>query len=240
VGGSAAAGVARLTLPKGPIGVEAARQLEVEVVALAATPGLRVLLLLPGGPDFCRGLAAGFEPLGCGSDPVAALARVRAPVVAALRGEVASVGLEIALAADLLVLADDAVLSFPDLGAGRLPCWGGTQALVDAVGLALATRMLLGGERLDAAGAAGAGLVHRLVGAAELEGAAAELADHLAGIAPLALASAKEAVRAGARLPMVDALRLEADLSVLLQTTADRREGLDAFLSRREPSFGGD
>jgi enoyl-CoA hydratase/carnithine racemase len=240
MGGSAAVGVSRVTLPDGAFDLEAARQLEFEVARLAVTPGLRVLLLMPGGADFCRGLASDFEPLGCGSDPVAALARVPAPVVAALRGEVASVGLEIALAADLLVLADDAVLSFPDLEAGRLPCWGGTQALIDAVGLPLATRMLLGGERLDAPGAAAAGLAHRLFPVARIEAAAAELGDQLAGLSPLALAAAKEAVRAGARLPMVDALRLEADLSVLLQTTADRREGLEAFLSRREPSFGGE
>jgi enoyl-CoA hydratase/carnithine racemase len=100
--------------------------------------------------------------------------------------------------------------------------------------------MLLTGESLSADEALAAGLVHELVEAERLEARVAETCDGLAALAPLALAYAKEAIVEGAHLPMTDALRLEADLNVLLQASADRAEGLAAFLAKRDPTFTGE
>jgi enoyl-CoA hydratase len=232
-------GVLHARLPAGLFDARAAHDLTRVADAARSEDGVRVLVLEGAGEDFCPGLAAGFEPLTSGLDPAAAIAELTMPVVAVLHGAVASVGLEIALAADLRVASDGAVLSLPDLAAGRLPCWGATQRLTRLGGPSLATRMLLGGEAIPAPVACAAGLVDTVVAPGELPRTAARLAAHLAGLAPLALAYAKEAIRAGAQLPMVDGLRLEADLNVLLQASADREEGLDAFFAGRDPAFGG-
>ena len=149
----------------------------------------------------------------------------------------ASVGLELALAADLRVADGTTRCSFPDVRAGRLPCWGGTQRLPRAAGRSTAARLLLAGDVLDAGEALACGLVHTV---ADDAGAAAdELAERLAALAPLALAAAKEAIVRGSELPMRQALELEGDLNHLLQTTADRAEGLAAFFAKRTPDFGG-
>lgn len=234
------AATVRLRMPGAVLDLAGAQQLVRELASAGADPAVRVVALEPDGPDFCRGLAPGFEPLDSGLDPVADLARLRVPVVAGLRGLTASAGLELALAADIRVAASDAVLALPDLESGRLPCWGGTQRLVRQAGPAVATRMLLSGERLDAAAALAAGVVHEVVDPDRLDERVGELCGRLESLAPLALAYAKEAVREGAHLPMADALRLEADLNVLLQASADREEGLRAFLAKRDPTFTGE
>jgi enoyl-CoA hydratase/carnithine racemase len=99
--------------------------------------------------------------------------------------------------------------------------------------------MVLLGMRLPAARAAAWGLVATVVERARLRGAAAATAHALARRGPLALRLAKEAVTRALDLPLADGIRMEQDLYVLLQTTADRREGVRAFLERRPPRFAG-
>jgi enoyl-CoA hydratase/carnithine racemase len=99
--------------------------------------------------------------------------------------------------------------------------------------------MLLLGEELDADAAYRAGLVSRVVPALDLAAAAEAIVTTIAGHGPLALRYAKEAVRHGSELPLDQALRYELDLSVILQTTRDRAEGVDAFLQKRPPNFEG-
>jgi enoyl-CoA hydratase/carnithine racemase len=232
--------VIRVAVPAAPLDLDGAHSLTRAIDAAAQCASARVVALLPHGADFCLGLAEGFEPLHSGLDPPAALARLRVPVVAGLRGTTASAGLELALAADVRIAAADTVLSLPDLRAGRLPCWGGTQRLVRCAGPTVATRMLLTGAQLTADEALAAGLVHEVVEGERLEERVTETSDGLAALAPLALAYAKEALIQGAHMPMVDALRLETDLNVLLQASTDRAEGLGAFLARRDPTFTGE
>src|SRR5207302_10501658 len=107
------------------------------------------------------------------------------------------------------------------------------------VGPAGALRLLRLGEVLDAPAAQAHGLLHRVVPATELDTAIEALLDGLRAAAPIALAYAKEAVHAAADTPLPAGLRLEADLATLLQTTADRAEGIAAFQARRAPRFEG-
>lgn len=231
--------VAWIRLSGEPLDRREAAELVAVADDLRDDTSIRVVVVAPRGPDLCPGPAPALDPLAFRPDPAAALARLRPPVVAACRGEVASVGLELALAADVRLADTSARFSLPDVAHGRLPCWGGTQRLPRAVGPSRATAMLLLGEPLDAAAASAAGLVHRVVEPDALDGAVDELAGQLAGLAPMALELAKEAVWRGAELPMVDGLRLEGDLNHLLQTTEDRGEGLRAFFDKREPRFAG-
>jgi E-phenylitaconyl-CoA hydratase len=208
----------------------------------ALTDEVHAVILVSAGNDFCTGWgedlldppAAPSAGLAC--DAIAALPQ---PVIAAVRGRAHSAGLELALAADVRLASEDATFALPDVAAGRVPRGGGTQRLPRAVGRAHALRLLLLAETIDAAEARRIGLVSRVLPASELLPGARGIADAIARRGPIATRFAKEAVQRGAEMPLQQALRYELDLTVLLQTTADRAEGVSAFAERRPPNFTG-
>lgn len=235
---AAADGTVRtITLPDGPLTAATASAVASVVDALVEDRTVRVVVLR-GGPDFCTGAADDLDPVALGVDPAASLARLRVPVVAAVRGRCASVGLELVLAADVRVVAPDTTFVLDDVvEGGRLPCWGGTQRLPRAVGTARATAMLLLGTPLTAGDAVACGFCSAI--ADDVDTATGEIVAGLTTIGPLALEFAKDAVHRGAELPLRDGLRLEGDLNTLLATSADRAEGLAAFFAKRPADFAG-
>ena len=216
--------IARLTLDADAAALTAA------LLALDAAPEARVLLL--SGDWSATGASVRDAQ---DADPVAALAALRIPVVAWVDGGCHDEALELALAADIRLAGESAAFRMGRVREGRLPSHGGTQRLTRAVGRGQALRLLLTGETLDADHALRAGLVHD---AADLEDAEALAAD-IADAGPVAAQYVKEAVAASADLPLRDGMRLEADLSILLHSTADRAEGLRAFAEKRKPRFEG-
>lgn len=178
----------------------------------------------------------GVEALGAG---VHALAEMPQPVVAAIRGACHGPGLEIALACDIRLAAEDASFAAPETATGTLPRAGGTQRLSRAVGRAQALRLLLTGDVIDAAEARRIGLISAVYPPAEVETAVRALAGRIAERGPIATRMAKEAVQRGAEMTLEQALRYETDLTVLLQSTADRAEGVRAFAAKRPPRFTG-
>jgi enoyl-CoA hydratase len=150
-------------------------------------------------------------------------------------------GLELALAGDLRIAVASARFGLTDLARGRnsFPWDGGTQRLPRVVGLALAQDMLLTSRILDAAQALDLGLVNRVVAAGQLMVEARRWADGILAGGPIAARYAKEAMRKGMDLSLPQGLALEADLNVILQSTSDRAEGIQAFLQRRAPRFTG-
>jgi enoyl-CoA hydratase/carnithine racemase len=212
-----------------------------------ATDRIYAVVVRSAGADFAtawsaEGLAEGegadalARPVGAGCD---ALAAVPQPTVAALRGRAHSVGLELALACDVRVCAEGATFAMPETRLGIVPRAGGTQRLPRAVGRAHAMRMLLTGDEVDAPEALRIGLVSRVVPSGEEVAAATAIARAIAERGPIATRYAKEAVTRGLDLPLQQGLRAELDLTVILQTTADRAEGVAAFIERREPRFTG-
>ncbi len=224
-----------LRLPGDGLSPLAARELADAAEQLHEARDVRVVVLTARTSPFCSGPASDLD-VGA-IDPAAALAALRPPLIVAVRGECVSVGLELVLCADIRFCSPDATFAFPDIGQGRLPSWGGTQRLPRAVRPSTAAAMLLTGQSLDAGTAKSLGMVFDVVD--DPEQAAHDMAVVLAGLGPLALEFAKEAVHRGSELPLRDGLRLEGDLNHQLAATQDRAEGLRAFFDKRPPDFSG-
>ena len=161
------------------------------------------------------------------------------PTLAAVNGFALGGGCELAMACHLRFAADGAKFGQPEVKLGIVPGYGATQRLPRLVGKGRALQLLLTGEVIDAAEAYRIGLVNRVVPAGELLAAAREM---LAGIltqGPLALAHCIEAVDRGYDLPLDDAIALEASYFGLLSASADKAEGMRAFLEKRPAKFGG-
>lgn len=197
--------------------------------SIADDANIRALVVALSGPG---------EPAPL-DDPFACLADLPKPVVCTIAGGLSGASLALALAADIRVAAEDATFSLPETAAGRLPSSGITQRLARLVGRAKALELILTGGPIDATEALRIGLVGEVVPAGQLTSRAQAIADRLSERGPLALQFAKEAVSRGIDMPLEQALRLETDLTVILQTTEDRAEGVRAFLDKRKPHFRG-
>ena len=209
---------------------------------LAANDNLRVVIFTGAGAVFSVGRETRSDVIRIRSlQAASALAALPVPVIAALNGDAADHGLELALAADLRVASSSGRFWFSVPSEGSLPFDGGTQRLPRLVGPAWARDMLLTGRRVSASEALAIGLVNRV---AEEDGdvplAARQLAEQIAGGSPLGARYTKEAVMSGAEMSLPQALGLEADLNVILQSTTDRTEGIASFLERRPPNFTGE
>lgn len=168
------------------------------------------------------------------------IAETPLPLLARIQGDAFDAGFELALLCDIRLAADDARLGFPGGASGMLPAGGGASRLARLAGRAAALRMLLTGEPLDAAAALDRGLVTGVYPVDRLAAEAQRLADVIASRGPIAVRYAKEAVQHGADMPLDQALRYETDLTIILQTTRDRAEGVAAFAEKRSPAFTGE
>ena len=174
------------------------------------------------------------------SDAVDALAGLECVTIAAIDGDAFDEGLELALSCDIRMASDRARFALRHLSDGSMPSCGGTQRLPRVVGPGKAIEMILTSETIDAAEAFRIGLVNKIVLHDELDREAFALAERVSKYGPIALKFAKEAVYKGMNLTLAQGLRLEADLYFLIQTSADRMEGIKAFLEKREPGFKGE
>ena len=170
---------------------------------------------------------------------VAAPERCSKPVIAGLQGYVFGVGLELALACDIRIAADDVQLALPEATIGMIPGSGGTQRLARMIGLGRAKDMIMRGRRMGADEALAVGLVTEVVAPDGLEAAVAALVDELSRHSPLALAMAKRVLNTAYDGPMHVGLELEGLAYGLLQQTHDFREGVQAFGEKRRPEFDG-
>ena len=157
--------------------------------------------------------------------------------IAAINGYALGGGCELALACDIRIAADSAQLGQPEVNLGIIPGWGGTQRLPRLVGSSRAKQLMLTGERISAAQAAQIGLVSEVVAAAGLLTRAQELAQTIAAKPKMALQLIKEAVNNGMEMDMNRAFAYEADLFGLCFATADQKEGMSAFLEKRQPNW---
>lgn len=165
--------------------------------------------------------------------------RIGKPVIAAVAGWCLGGGCELAMALDLIVAAESARFGQPEINLGVIPGAGGTQRLTRAVGKSAAMEMILTGVPIDAREAHRLGLVARVVPNELLVEDALALAAKIATKSPLALRMAKEAVNAAYEMSLTDALAHERRLFYLLFASEDQKEGMAAFLEKRDPDFTG-
>ncbi len=165
------------------------------------------------------------------------LSRFRGVSIAAINGFAMGGGLECALACDIRIAEQQAQMALPEATVGLLPCGGGTQNLAWTIGEGWAKRMILCGERVDAATARDVGLVEEVVDAGQAKGRALELAEAVGKQSPPAVASCKQLIQRARSGNIGDAYGVERDAFVDLFDTNDQKEGVNAFLEKRTPEW---
>ena len=162
------------------------------------------------------------------------------PVIAAVNGFALGGGLELALACDFIFASENASFGLPEVSLGLIPGYGGTLRLPRVVGLPLAKELIFTGRRIKAEEALRCGLVNRVVPLAQLMATCLEVAHEISSRAPLAVAAAKRSAQRGYSLKLDEGAAVEAHQFARVFSSQDRREGVRAFLEKRQPIFRGE
>jgi enoyl-CoA hydratase len=161
------------------------------------------------------------------------------PVIAAVNGFALGGGTELALACDLIIAADKAKFGQPEINLGIIPGFGGTQRLARRIGLPRARELIYSGDMIDAETALRYGLANKVVPLTDLMNEAMALAQKLATKPPIAMRQAKAAINAGIDMDLDNGCRFENEAFALTFATEDKKEGMEAFLAKREAKFTG-
>ncbi|MBA3518985.1 MAG: enoyl-CoA hydratase [Rhizobiales bacterium] len=165
------------------------------------------------------------------------MSAVRKPIVAAVAGYALGGGCELAMMCDIVVAADNSKFGQPEIRLGIIPGLGGTQRLTRAVGKSKAMEMCLTGRIMDAEEAERAGLVARVVPAADLLTEAMKTAETIAAMSLPSVMMAKEAINRAYETTLAEGLRFERRLFQTTFATADQKEGMAAFVDKRTARF---
>ncbi len=222
--------------------------LERTFTQLAADPNIRAILLtgsgdraFAAGADI-RSLAATDATSGLavsqrGQQVFSLIEACGKPTIAAINGVALGGGCELALACSLRIASETARLGLPEVKLGLIPGYGGTQRLTRLIGRGQALRMMLTAAIVPAAEALTLGLVEEVVPAANLLTRALELATNISTLSPLGTAGVLESVNRTEGLTPSAGLAIEAEIFGRLCGTADKHEGLQAFLEKRQPTW---
>ncbi len=175
-----------------------------------------------------------------GSDFIARWHRItafRKPIVAAVAGYALGGGCELAMMCDIVIAADNAKFGQPEIKLGTIPGAGGTQRLTRAVGKSKAMEMILTGRMMGAEEAAQSGLASRVVPVADVVDEAVAVAEQIAHFSAPTVALAKESVNRAFETTLTEGVLFERAVFYASFATEDQKEGMDAFIEKREPSF---
>jgi len=176
------------------------------------------------------------------TDPIAVFGRIRTirkPVIAAVSGWALGGGCEIAISCDMIIASESATFGQPEINIGVIPGAGGTQRLAYALGKVLAMEMILNDRRLTAQEALQHGLVNRVVPVDAYLDEALKLAEEIASRAPVAVRVAKKMINQAYERTLSDGLAEEKQVFYNLFSTEDQKEGMQAFVRKRKPTWKG-
>jgi len=174
-----------------------------------------------------------------GQQILSSIERFPKPVIAAINGFALGGGCELALACHIRIASEKAQIGLPEVTLGIIPGYGGTQRMARLLGKAKALELICTGDRIGAVEAERIGLVNKVVPADQLISAAEEMARKMMTRGPLAVRAAIEAVMSGSEMPFEEGQFLEATLFGLLCASEDTKEGMNAFLEKRQANFKG-
>jgi 2-(1,2-epoxy-1,2-dihydrophenyl)acetyl-CoA isomerase len=214
---------------------------------------VRVVVITGAGRAFCAGGDLKFTAelierkeaeefcrlLGSARRVITAIRQMTKPVIASVNGPASGAGCNLALACDLRIASTAASFSQSFVKVGLHPDWGGTYFLPRLVAPNKACEMFFLGESIDAWEALNLGIVNRVVKPEELESATRQLAERLRDAPPIAVAAAKQAVYMSQSAELEEMLRFENDAQLRCFESHDGREGVRAFLEKRDPKFKG-
>ena len=163
------------------------------------------------------------------------LSEYRGVSISAINGYAIGGGLEVALACDIRIAEEHAVMALPEASVGLLPCAGGTQNLALLVGEGWTKRMILCGERVTAEKALAISLVEEVVAQGEGKSTAIALAEKVCKQSPVAVSACKQLIQKNRVMPIGQALPQERQAFVDLFESLDQKEGVQAFLEKRKP-----
>lgn len=220
---------------------------------IAEDEAIRVVVLTGAGRAFCAGGDLGIigkgressnvkqlEPiLRAGMGAVLTIRTMPQPVIAAVNGAAAGAGMNVALAADIRISAEEAAFGQNFAKVGLFPDYGGTYFLPELVGHAKAAEMFYTGDMIDAQTALRLGLVNRVVPASQLEAEVKVLAQKIASGPPVAIRGVKKVLFASQKEALERALEIEVEHQMKCFATEDCLEGVHAFFEKRTPQFRG-
>lgn len=219
------------------------------ITELSADKSVRVLIVTGTGKGFVAGADIGgyhgatqsqFDGFQRRSrqtfDAIAALPQI---TICAVNGFALGGGFELAMCCDFILIAERAKMGLPEIKLGLLPGGGGTQRLPKLVGKMRAKEMLLTGRFITAAEAVEYGAALEILEAEALLPRARELAETLAAQAPVALGEGKRVIDDGVEAPLTSGLTFEQRVLGALYATQDAKEGIDAFIEKRDPLWSG-
>jgi len=201
-------------------------------VAGADIPEIKELLDEPG-----EGYASARAFIERGQGVFLKIEQATKPVIAAINGFCLGGGLELAMACHMRICSDRARLGQPEINLGLIPGWGGTQRLARIVGKGKAIELILTGDMVTAQEAYRLGLVNKVVPAGAVLKEARDLARKIVSKSKFPVAAALRAITQGLAVPIEEGLLIEAEQFVGLAGTEDIREGVTAFLEKRQPRF---
>jgi 2-(1,2-epoxy-1,2-dihydrophenyl)acetyl-CoA isomerase len=235
------------------LNTELAAALNEALGRMAADDSVRVVVLTGAGRAFCAGgdlgrISAGregggaarLEPLlRAGMQSVLRMRTMPQPVIAAVNGPAAGAGMNIAMAADIRIAAEDAVFGQSFAKVGLFPDYGGIFFLPQLAGPSRAAQMFYTGDMIDAKTALQLGIVNQVVPAAQLEAEARALAQKIAQGPPVAIRAVKQVLFGADRAALEAALETEVRQQLICFQSEDCREGMAAFFEKRPPKFQG-
>ena len=222
----------------------------IEFGKIASDPSIRSVIITGRGP---KAFVAGADIRsmnGLGPRPIADYVELgqramrlietcEVPVIAAVNGFALGGGLELALACDIIVCCESAKLGQPEVNLGIIPGFGGTQRLIQRCGVGAARRLCYTGDLIGAEEARVIGLADKVVPDAQLLDEVTKMATTIASKAPLAVKGAKKVINQAHQSLLLSGLRREVEEFLKLFGTADREEGMTAFLQKRPATFTG-